>query len=261
MENYRIHGRGGIDTAVIHGGPGAAGSMAFVAKKLSSQKAIIEPFQTKDTIAEQVKELKDVLRSHCDIPVYLVGHSWGAWLCCLFAAENPLLVKKAILIASAPFGEKYAEETSKKRLARLGDKQKSELVSLQKLLLQQDLRNKSIYMAGLSSILLKADSYDLVLGPREKINMRYAIFQNVWAQAEEMRRSGEILEKIKMIQCPVTVIHGDYDPHPFMGVKEPLQKILKKLDFVLLSKCGHYPWLEKNAKDRFFEILYQEIKP
>ena len=28
----------------------------------------------------------------------------------------------------------------------------------------------------------------------------------------------------------------------------------------LLEKCGHRPWIEREAKERFYEILKQEIQ-
>lgn len=259
MENYRIYGNGAIDTAVIHGGPGAAGSVATVAKELSVKRAVIEPLQTKDSIAGQVDELKEVIKTHCSGPVNLIGHSWGAWLACLFAASHPLSVKKLILVASAPFEEKYMREISAAREARLSDNQKRELDSFNKLINQEGLKNKGIYLAAVSSILLKADSCDLVLTPKEKVYIRVKIFKNVWAEAQALRRSQALIETIKMIQCPVRVIHGDYDPHPYLGVKEPLEKYIRDVTFFLLSQCGHYPWLEKNAKDIFFEVLEKKI--
>ena len=42
-------------------------------------------------------------------------------------------------------------------------------------------------------------------------------------------------------------IHGDYDPHPASGVKEPLSRILRDFRFILLDHCGHTPWKEVEA--------------
>jgi hypothetical protein len=30
-------------------------------------------------------------------------------------------------------------------------------------------------------------------------------------------------------------------------------------DYPLLQKCGHYPWLEREAKDKFYAIIRQEL--
>jgi len=74
-----------------------------------------------------------------------------------------------------------------------------------------------------------------------------------------MRSSGKLLELGRNIQCPVVAIHGDYDPHPVEGVSVPLSRVLKDFRFILLDKCGHYPWLEQNVRDNFFKILKSEV--
>ena len=63
----------------------------------------------------------------------------------------------------------------------------------------------------------------------------------------------------KRIQCPVVAIHGDHDPHPAEGVREPLHRVLKSFRFILLEDCGHKPWIEKRAKDKFFSILREVL--
>ncbi len=72
--------------------------------------------------------------------------------------------------------------------------------------------------------------------------------------------SGQLLKLGKKIRCPVVAIHGDYDPHPYQGVKEPLWRILKKFRFILLDNCGHRPWVERAVRDRFYSILINEIE-
>ena len=75
-----------------------------------------------------------------------------------------------------------------------------------------------------------------------------------------MRKSGQLLEEGRKIICPVVAIHGDYDPHPATGVKEPLEKVIKDFRFILLKNCGHHPWYEKEARDNFYQILQQETQ-
>ena len=75
-----------------------------------------------------------------------------------------------------------------------------------------------------------------------------------------MRHKGDHLSLGKKIVCPVVAIHGSWDPHPTSGVKEPLQATLPDFRFVLLDECGHVPWIEKRARDRFYSILMKEIK-
>jgi pimeloyl-ACP methyl ester carboxylesterase len=58
----------------------------------------------------------------------------------------------------------------------------------------------------------------------------------------------------------VIAIHGDYDPHPAEGVQKPLSSVLRDFRFVLLEKCGHTPWLERQARESFYHILKEEIE-
>jgi pimeloyl-ACP methyl ester carboxylesterase len=93
----------------------------------------------------------------------------------------------------------------------------------------------------------------------EVIEYRYDIYENVWKQAQELRTSGGLVALGKHIHCPVVAIHGDYDPHPADGVKIPLSRVIKNFRFILLENCGHRPWLERSARDRFYEILNEEL--
>ena len=60
-------------------------------------------------------------------------------------------------------------------------------------------------------------------------------------------------------QCPVIALHGDYDPHPMAGVREPLCAKLATFRFIEIEHCGHKPWLERQAKDIFYKILKDEL--
>jgi pimeloyl-ACP methyl ester carboxylesterase len=57
----------------------------------------------------------------------------------------------------------------------------------------------------------------------------------------------------------VVAIHGDYDPHPAEGVQKPLSAILENFRFILLKNCGHKPWVERQARDRFYAVLKVEL--
>ncbi len=64
---------------------------------------------------------------------------------------------------------------------------------------------------------------------------------------------------IPNIRCPVVVIHGEYDVNPAEAVREQFSEVIKDFKFFLLEKCGHSPWYEKYARDKFYDILKDEI--
>ena len=60
MKNLRKYGHSPYTVAVVHGGPGAPGEMAPVARELSSITGVLEPLQTKYSLEGQVQELREV---------------------------------------------------------------------------------------------------------------------------------------------------------------------------------------------------------
>ncbi|MEI7482985.1 MAG: alpha/beta hydrolase [Elusimicrobiota bacterium] len=248
--------------ALIHGGPGAAGELAPVAVALSSEISILEPLQTADSLDGQVGELKGILEKEKSGPIVLAGFSWGAWLAFILAARHPGLVKKIILISSGPFEEKYVHTITEARFARLSMAERAETGELIKQVESPGAPGRAEAFARLGVLLSRTDAYNPEFqdaGPASPDILDADIFQKVWKDAVQFRRGGGLLSCASMIKCPVTAIHGDYDPHPAGGVREPLGAVLKNFNFILLKDCGHRPWIEKSAKQKFYEILKKEI--
>lgn len=227
MENYRKYGKPPFSIAVIHGGPGAPGEMAPVARGLCKEFGILEPLQTATTLKGQVEELKDALKNHSNYPVILIGHSWGDFLSFIFTAKYPLLVKKLILVSSGPYEQKYTENIMATRFGRLEKKEKDEVEQIISKLKNNETKNKNILFERFGQLLSKADTYDPLPVDHEIIECDAQIFQNVWNE----------------------------------GVQKPLPSVLKNFKFILLENCGHDPGKEKQTKDKFYEILKQELRP
>ena len=259
MDNLRLHGQEPFDIAVVHGGPGVQGEMYPVALEISSEAGVLEPLQTEHSVEGQVEELKDILESSGSPPLVIIGFSWGAWLSYILTARYPLLVKKLILISSGPFEEKYATQIMETRLSRLSKAEKEEVLSLMSVLDSNNINEKSFARFG--ELMFKADSFDAL--PLEHFASEDSpdarIYQQVWREASKLRSTGELLKLGASIQCPVTAIHGSYDPHPPEGISEPLSRLLRSFKFILLKQCGHYPWLERNARDAFYSALKNDI--
>ncbi len=257
--NPRKYGRSPFSIAVIHGGPGAPGEMAPVARELSENYGVLEPLQTYTSLEGQVQELKEILEKYAQFPLVLIGHSWGAFLSFIFTAHYPAFVKKLILVGSGPFEAKYAKGIMGTRLSRLSEKERTEVQSIFINLKDPSVKNKNILFARFGILLAKADQYDAIVCKNEVLECDNEIFQRVWTEAEKLRSEGKLLELCRDIKCPVIAVHGDYDPHPAEGVRKPLSSTLPYFKFILLKNCGHDPWIERKAKDRFYTILRKEI--
>jgi pimeloyl-ACP methyl ester carboxylesterase len=263
MIQFRTYGKPPYPVAVIHGGPGAGGEMAPVARELCSRWGILEPIQTATTLEGQIEELITILKEHVQIPAVLVGYSWGAWLSWFVTARCPQLVRKLILISSGPFDERYVTAILQTRFARFTLAEQGEFNVALAALSQPDFSDKDNSLKRLGILAGKADDYAALPesnSENDRVNLNGNIYSEVWESAAALRCSGELLAQADKIRCPVTAIHGDFDPHPADGVRIPLFKALKDFRFILLDKCGHTPWREEFACTHFYKTLLKEIE-
>ncbi|MHC4599952.1 MAG: alpha/beta fold hydrolase [Planctomycetota bacterium] len=259
MEPFRRHGSSPFRVAAIHGGPGAPGEVAPVARELARSRGVLEPFQSAVSLEGQITELETLLASHGDGHWTLIGHSWGAWLIFLLAARAPSVPRKLILVGSGPFEEPYAESILGTRLSRLTEEQRAKALAAEAALDDPAVEDKTDALAEFGKWMTKADTFDPLPWRDEVLAFHPDVFEKVWPEAAALRRSGELLERGREIRCPVVAIHGDHDAHPAEGVREPLSRVLGDFRFVLLPKCGHTPWIERHARDEFFRVLEREL--
>lgn len=254
MRNY---GNPPFRICLIHGGPGAAGDMQPVANELIRRGfSIIEPMQTEATLEGQIEELKVIIDHECVTPVALVGYSWGAWLSYLVAAKYPEAIEKLILVSSGPLEQKYVSMIMDRRMARYSSDEKAEVEYLMKNINKLDQES----FARFGFLIDQADTFASLPLECTPVDVNEKIYKGVWPQAELLRKSGQLVKLAERIQCPVHIIQGRYDPRPLVGVYEPLKNVIQSLSFDELDKCGHTPWREKWAHEKFFEILVSRLQ-
>jgi pimeloyl-ACP methyl ester carboxylesterase len=259
MNNYRTWGKPPFQVAVVHGGPGTPGAMVTVARELAENTGVLELLETKDSIDGQVEELSDVLKKHANVPIVLIGHSWGATLSYLTAARHPDLIKKLILIGTVPLEWKEMPDFMPTWLSRLSEEERIEFLSLTELTWNGAAEDKSEPMGRFIRLIVKAESYDLIPVKDEVLQYQLDINMAIGLETRRLLEDGGLLKASRLITCPVVAIQGDYDPRFAGDVRESLSRAHKDFKFVLLEKCGHFPWIERYARDKFFEILRKEI--
>lgn len=255
----RKYGQKPYTIGLLHGGPGAAGEMKPVAINLSNNFGILELLQSKESVNEQIEELYNQLKSNGDLPIVLIGYSWGAWLGFLFTKKYPELVKKLILVSSGAFDEKYNNDLMNVRLSRLSKNEREEAENLISKLNSENVENETLKKFG--KLMMIADSYDHF--PIDKhlidLDINMQIFKSVWEEASRLRKTKELISCAENIKCPVVAIQGVYDPHPIEGVEKPLSENLDDFKMIQIEKCGHTPWIERQAIDVFYNILREEL--
>ena len=251
----RKHGEAPYRTVVVHGGPGAAGSLEPLAEKLSERGGILEPFQTKTAIPELVSELRTQLEE-TEPPVLLIGHSWGAWLTLAVAVRYPETVGELVWIGCPPLEEKYVPQIAARRLQNLTPEEGKRFLGLSEILKENP---DDRLLAELGRLAEKSDGYRP--DPSVKtIRPDAAAYAAIWEQAADWRKRGVWKKALTRLRCPVWVIHGEQDPHPAEGVTEPLRASGAVYRTTLLPRCGHAPFSETEARETFFRLLQAAIR-
>jgi pimeloyl-ACP methyl ester carboxylesterase len=258
--NIRKYGMPPYGIAVLHGGPGAPGYMAPVARELSKKRGILEPLQTRDSLAGQIDELKEQLIDHADLPVVLVGSSWGAVLALFLAARHKKLVSKLILIGSAMFDRKNSSRIEGIRLKRLSKAERKRYHELITELEDAPGKRQDELAEEWGRIFFKTDVYDPLTTDLETLEVQAVLNRKVWADFVVLKdKLGFLKREFSKINIPVAVIHGEYDPHPIEGIRPFLEECIPGIRFYILPRCGHYPWIERHARESFFQILEKEL--
>jgi pimeloyl-ACP methyl ester carboxylesterase len=265
----REYGREGPVVIALHGGPGAPGTMAPVARGLADSFRVLEPMQRGSgpeplTVARHVADLHEIVSSlgkerpgsgearpgPGDLPPALVGHSWGAMLALAYAAAHPDRVASLVLIGCGTFDAASCERLRAAREARTDDALRRRLQRLPDEFPDPDAR-----LSALARITLPLYSCDLLSVDPGLEACDARAHQETWEDMLRLQADGTYPRAFAAITAPVLMLHGAFDPHPGRMIRASLEPYLARLEYHEWDRCGHYPWLEKAAREEFFAVL------
>lgn len=233
----RKYGHSGPLVIVLHGGPGAPGHMAPVARGLADLYRVLEPFQRASgeeplTVAKHVADLHEVIQLHGgESPPALLGSSWGAMLALAYAATHPESAGPLILVGCGTFDLVARARMQETIRLRWNDQ------------IPEDERFVRLY------------SYDPVPGPSEEEKLDPQAQEETWNDMLRLQAEGVYPAAFRAIRVPVLMLHGAFDPHPGKLIHAGLQPFLPQIEYHEWEHCGHYPWLEKATADKFFSFV------
>ena len=253
--SIRLYGKGPYTLALLHGGPGARGSLAGLAAQVGQKRAAAELLQTAFSVEELLQELHAQIQTLA-APLALAGHSWGAWLALLYGAMHPQNVRHLVLISCPPLTDEFVPQILERRLALLTP---PEAKAFQEALRQLEQNNASSPQAlrTLEELSQKTDFAFPAPYDDSALEVDARQYQAVWPQAARLRTEGVLLQAARGLECPVSVLHGLQDPHPAAGVLEPLQACGIRPQTILWERCSHSPFAEKYAQQELCRFLQQ----
>ena len=251
----RTYGTSGPAVVVLHGGPGAPGHMAPVARGLADKFRIIEPFQRESgveplTVSRHVTDLHELIHSEGLHRPALVGSSWGAMLALAYAASNPDSTGPLVLIGCGTFDPNARAEMKAILASRMDDALRKRIEQLQDEISDLDQRLKTKAELILPLYAYNETNEDNVLN---EVDARAN--QETWSDMVRLQEQGVYPQAFHAIKVPVLMLHGAFDPHPGPMIRASLQPYLPHLEYHEWQKCGHYPWRETEVREEFFSVL------
>lgn len=252
----REYGETGPTVILLHGGPGAPGSMAPVARLLASEFHLLEPWQRASgpeplTVARHVQDLLDLVDARCPSgAALLVGHSWGAMLALAFAAAHPDRAAGLALIGCGTFDTKSRADL----LATLDGRMS---VALRKTLLGlvESVPDPDARLAKTAELLLPIYAHDPVTTDLELGPCDARAYRESWDDMLRQQEKGVFPAAFTAITAPVLMLHGRDDPHPADSIRASLAAVIPHLEYREWRRCGHYPWIERHTQGEFAEAL------
>lgn len=253
-----MYGATGPWVVLLHGGPGAAGHMSSLARPLSRDFRIAEPFQRTSaarasTVSGHIADLAEVIEG-LEGSAVVVGSSWGAMLGLAYAAAHPESVVGLVLIGCGTFDEAARAEFTQELQRRMGESVRREIDRL-----EYEIEDPDERLRAKAALLLPLYCHDAETRELRDEVVVAATHEETWADMLRLQREGVYPEQFAKIRSPVLMTHGAEDPHPGVSIRASLQPYVPQLEYREWEACGHYPWLERQVKDEFLEELVRWI--
>lgn len=242
---------------MLHGGPGAPGSAASLARDLAAHFRVLEPLQRRAgpvplTVAGHVADLAAVLPDGAA----LVGFSWGAMLALSCAAAHPRRLRSLALVGCGTYdaaARGVFHAAIAKRLGEEGGRRLAELTALFEVAV--DDADRDLLLGRVRGLIEPTLDFDPLPGFDDEVEADGRGHQETWADVLRLQRAGVEPAAFASISCPGLMLHGDEDPHPGRATFEVLRRFVPQLRYRGFGRCGHRPWAERHAREPFLAAL------
>ena len=201
----RHYGSSGPVVILIHGGPGASGYMAPVARELADSFQVLEPLQRVSgdeplTVSHHIADIHELIESNCgDTRPTLVGHSWGAMLALAYAAAHPSRVASIVLVGCGTFDAATREHLVKTRDERTDDSLKQRLARL-----RDEVHDANKRLEAMGNLTLPLYSYDLITTHLEAEVYDSRAHRESWEDMVRLQDDGVYPAALSAIDVPVS---------------------------------------------------------
>lgn len=260
---YREIGQG-RPTIVLHGGPDfdhryllpeldqLSDSLRLIyydQRGRGSSALDVEPEAV--TIESEMEDLED-LRAYFGLEtVAVLGHSWGGLLASEYAIRHPQRVTHLVLMNSAPLShDDLVRFRSGRQTREAAELEKMKALAATPRYQSGDLKaDAEYYRLHFRAALRKPEHVDQIVGrlrlgftPASIVKARaieFRLYDQTWSSSQY-----DLLPKLAGLRIPTLVIHGEHDFVP-LECDEHIADAIPGAKLVVLSECGHFPYLER----------------
>jgi len=268
---YKAMGEG-EPIVILHGGPGLNHTYLLpqMAKLADDFKLIffdqracgassgdVDPSSM--TLENFVKDVEGIRSAFNLNKMNLIGHSWGGLLALFYAIQYPDNLKSLILMNPAA----ATSEFWKTLVAKINSKRTpTDSLALAQLSASEGFKNmKPDALQKYFKISYRAFFYNQSLGDSLNLKVNEKTAMNIFSVNSLLHKNTlsnyDIHDKLSIINCPSLIIHGDSDPIQLEYIKR-INESIRNSHFVLLEKCGHFPYIE--SKEKLFNVIKDFLK-
>jgi pimeloyl-ACP methyl ester carboxylesterase len=169
-----------------------------------------------------------------------------------YAAAHPGSSGPLVLVGCGTFDAEARERLRAVREERTDGETRCRLRRLEEEQTDPDER-----LRALGDLILTLDSYELEAEDREILKCDACAHLETWEDMLRLQEQGVYPAAFAAVDVPVLMLHGAHDPHPGRLIHAGLKPIIPRIEYRELERCGHYPWLERRAREEFFQVLHR----
>jgi pimeloyl-ACP methyl ester carboxylesterase len=206
-------------------------------------------------VAGHVADLHERLQSTA---IRLVGFSWGAMLALTYAARHPAEVDRVVALGCGTFDAEARQVYQARMIERMDDRILSRVNKIQaSLATEANQAKRDALFAELGGVYTHLQAFDPQEPDIGELYCDERAFRETWTDAVSLQEQGVQPAEFARITAPVTMIHGQADPHPGPLIYESLRPHIRTLRYIEIPQCGHKPWIERHAATAFYAALIQ----
>ena len=163
-----------------------------------------------------------------------------------FAAEHPDAAAGLILVGCGTFSPAARKIFEERRASQTTPELAAALAEVRR------IEDPGIRFAEYGALMNQIYGFNLLVAPEPGEPFDQQAHQETWSDMVRLQEIGVYPAAFHAIKIPTLMLHGDTDPHPGRETSHDLRAMIPHLEYVELPQCGHSPWLERHARDRFF---------